>query len=97
MGNEPKSLCLNVHRHSDLEICHNLTVLSIDEDNKKLFLLQLKSRISPVCPSNSRIGVERKTGALSLAPPEVLDFTSSSYSCACRSSGVEITAHILTT
>src|SRR3954462_3772737 len=43
-----KSLCLNVHRHSCLLTCHSRTVLSIEEDNKKLFLLQLKSKTSPV-------------------------------------------------
>lgn len=92
-----KSLCRNVQRHSCLEICHKRTVLSIEEDNKKLFLLQLRSKMSPVCPSNSRTGLDLKTGALKRSPPEVLEDTSSSCSWVCLSSGVEITAHTLTT
>src|SRR5690242_8484048 len=92
-----KSLCLKVHRHSCLLICQRRTVLSMDDERRKLFLLQLRSKISPVCPSNSRMGFDLKTGALSRSPPDVLEDTSSSCSCACLSFGVEITAHILTT
>src|SRR5450432_2586093 len=90
-----KSLCLNVQRHSCRLMCHNRTVLSIEDDNRKLFLLQLRSRTVPVCPSNSLTGLLLKTGALRRSPR--LSDTSSSCSCVFLSSGVDITDQTRTT
>lgn len=35
-----KSICWKQHRHSLLDMCHNLTVLSMDEESKKKFYNQ---------------------------------------------------------
>src|SRR5688572_11584268 len=37
-----RSLCLKVQRHSFLLVCQSRTVLSMEEERRKLFLLQLK-------------------------------------------------------
>lgn len=37
-----KSMCWKQHRHSLLDMCHNLTVLSMEEDSRKKFCRSTK-------------------------------------------------------
>lgn len=65
-----KSVCWKTHRLSALDMCHRRTVLSIEEVSKKLFLLQLRSSTSAVCPVKVRMGTGSKTGTSALAECE---------------------------
>ena len=85
-----------MRRHSVRLTCQSRTVLSIDEDMRKLFLLQLKSRTAEPCAVYSLTSFVWKTGALSTTPSFC---TSSAVSCRVfsrRSSWVEMTDHTRT-
>jgi hypothetical protein len=43
-----KSTCWKQHKHSLRDMCHNLTVLSIDEERRKKFFDHDKSKMSAV-------------------------------------------------
>lgn len=59
-----KSRCWNAHRHSDRETCHRRTVLSIEDERRKLFYAARRGVSNGRCRQRERSNREKKKHTL---------------------------------